>query len=321
MLFSSSLPLTLSCKAPKFHLVPLRPLVGLRPPSHFFIYSLSLPVLSKTQLQKAFSSCGCHERSDQSRSSQGYMAWCGWHEILIQRCITVFFLSIFLDLSSTASESALFLCSKVDSRSFWSVVVLNERISQKRRSHGRIEESNRIIILSLPTELRERPVLIIYSDSYMHVYLDWFSLLWYHCALKSASVENFFTLSLSLCIFILSCPKHNTRRRSLSMLVPRKEWPVSQLTGVYGMLRVSRNEWPDTQLTRAESMLRVPRNFVSPFTTVYLLSNFFDLSSGASELFQFIGSNVESGSYWFVIVQNWRIPPKMTIPLKNYQVE
>ena len=30
--------------------------------------------------------CGCHERSNQSRSSQGYMAWCGCHEILIPLC-------------------------------------------------------------------------------------------------------------------------------------------------------------------------------------------------------------------------------------------
>ena len=30
--------------------------------------------------------CGCHERSDQSRSPQGYMACCGCHEILIAIC-------------------------------------------------------------------------------------------------------------------------------------------------------------------------------------------------------------------------------------------
>ena len=30
--------------------------------------------------------CGWHERSDQSCSSQGYMAWCGCHEILIPLC-------------------------------------------------------------------------------------------------------------------------------------------------------------------------------------------------------------------------------------------
>ena len=30
--------------------------------------------------------CGCHERSDQSHSSQGYTAQCGCHEILIALC-------------------------------------------------------------------------------------------------------------------------------------------------------------------------------------------------------------------------------------------
>ena len=30
--------------------------------------------------------CGCHESSDQSRSSQGYMACCGCHEILTAIC-------------------------------------------------------------------------------------------------------------------------------------------------------------------------------------------------------------------------------------------
>ena len=139
------------------------------------------------------------------------MACCGCHEILIQRCITVFFLSIFVDLSSTASESSPFLCSKVDSRRFWSVVVLNARISQKRRSHGRIGESNRIIILSLPTELRERPVLIISSDSYIHVYLDWFSLLSFHCALKSAfGLRRRFLHSLTITSATLCDPVQNT---------------------------------------------------------------------------------------------------------------
>ena len=38
-----------------FPKVSLRPLVGLRPPSNFYIYSLSLPVLSKKQHQNVFS--------------------------------------------------------------------------------------------------------------------------------------------------------------------------------------------------------------------------------------------------------------------------
>ena len=49
LLISSSLFLSLTCAVPKFHLAPLRP------PSHFFIHFLSLPVLSKKQLQEAFS--------------------------------------------------------------------------------------------------------------------------------------------------------------------------------------------------------------------------------------------------------------------------
>ena len=45
----SSLHLCLSSSVAQFQLVPLRP------PSNFFIHSLSIPVLSETQLQKAFS--------------------------------------------------------------------------------------------------------------------------------------------------------------------------------------------------------------------------------------------------------------------------
>ena len=48
----SSLHLCLSYSVPKFHLVPLRPLVG---PPRISSFTLSLPVLSKTQLLVAFS--------------------------------------------------------------------------------------------------------------------------------------------------------------------------------------------------------------------------------------------------------------------------
>ena len=37
------------------------------------------------------------------------------------------------------------------------------------------------------------------------------------------------------------CPRHNCRRRSLSMRVSSKKWPVPQLTGVYSIVRVLRN--------------------------------------------------------------------------------
>ena len=82
----SSLHLCLSCSVAKFHLVPLRPLVGLRPPSNFFIHSLSTRSVQDTTPEGVLSSCGCHERSEQSRSSQGYIACCGCHEILIPLC-------------------------------------------------------------------------------------------------------------------------------------------------------------------------------------------------------------------------------------------
>ena len=81
-------------------LVPLRPLVGLRPK---FLHSLtppnyacciSLSVLSQTQLHEGIlSSCGC-SYSDTHYLNR-HMAWCGCHEILIQLCITVLFLSSF----------------------------------------------------------------------------------------------------------------------------------------------------------------------------------------------------------------------------------
>ena len=43
-----------------------------------------VPSYSDTHnLSRHIAWCGCHERSDQSRSSQGYMGWCGCHEIFI----------------------------------------------------------------------------------------------------------------------------------------------------------------------------------------------------------------------------------------------
>ena len=77
--------------------VPLRPLVGLRPSSNSFILSfcLTIPTVShsatveNTTPEGVLSQCGCHETSDQSHSSQRYMAWCGCHEILIPCSATV----------------------------------------------------------------------------------------------------------------------------------------------------------------------------------------------------------------------------------------
>ena len=53
--------------------------------------SLSMLVLSHSDthyFKGHMACCGCHERSDQSRSSQEYMPWCGCPEILIALCFS-----------------------------------------------------------------------------------------------------------------------------------------------------------------------------------------------------------------------------------------
>ena len=67
------------------------------PVSHSFLFILSFCLTMSTVYQSTavedttpdgviVSQCGCDERSEQSRSSQRYIAQCGCHEILIQRC-------------------------------------------------------------------------------------------------------------------------------------------------------------------------------------------------------------------------------------------
>ena len=122
-----------------------------------------------------------------------------------------------------------------------------------------------------------------------------------------------------------------------SVRVPRKEWPVPQLTGVYGMVRVPRKEWPVPQLTGVYGMVRSDQSRSSQgymawcgchersdqsrssqgymawcgcheiltrrSVTILLLSNSFDFPSGASEFSLLLYANVECDSYWFVVVQ------------------
>ena len=81
LLISSSLSLMLSSKVPVGFTVPFgRPSASLE-----FLYSLSLSTRSvqDTVPEGVLSLCWCHERSEQSRSSQGYRACCGCYEILI----------------------------------------------------------------------------------------------------------------------------------------------------------------------------------------------------------------------------------------------
>ena len=76
------------------------------------------------------------------------------------------------------------------------------------------------------------------------------------CGRPSASLEFLHSLippHYTCCISLCCSPRHNIRRRSLSMLVPRKKWTVPQLTGVYGMVRVPRNL--DSTLLLSRSLL------------------------------------------------------------------
>jgi hypothetical protein len=54
-------------------------------PSHY-AYRISLRSVQDTTPEGVLSSCGCHKTSNQSRSSQGYMAWRECHEILTTLC-------------------------------------------------------------------------------------------------------------------------------------------------------------------------------------------------------------------------------------------
>ena len=113
----------------------------------------------------------------------------------------------------------------------WSLLIRRrsklKNSSTKWQSPWRIIELKSKVILSLPTELIERSVLIIYSDSWItlhgHLCIP-VSLPPFHSALWSAfGLPRLpsFSHSTSLCLPFLSpfCPRHNSRRRSLFMRV------------------------------------------------------------------------------------------------------
>ena len=126
----------------------------------------------------------------------------------------------------------------------------------------RVEELNRIIILPLLIDSIERSVLSICDDSWVSCLFIFAPLSLFHHSPKpfgrpSASLDFGHSLTLSHYHYFISswlCPRHNSRRRSLSMLVPRKEWTVLQLKRVYGMMRVPRNL--DCTLIHLRSLLQ-----------------------------------------------------------------
>ena len=90
-------------------------------------------------------------------------------KLLMPCCTTVLFFCRISLICRQLRLNSLFLCSSVrmaESGCFW-FVAQNWKISpQNDHLLLRIEELNRKIILSLPTELIVRAVLIIYSDSW-----------------------------------------------------------------------------------------------------------------------------------------------------------
>ena len=119
----------------------------------------------------------------------------------------------------------------------------------KWQSSRRSVELNRRIVLSLPDDVICSKVVIICAHSLIYCLIICACSCLFHSTTApfgrpSAFFETSFILSFCLTITLhrsLFCPKHNSKRRSLSMLVPRKEWTVTQLTWVYGMVRVPRN--------------------------------------------------------------------------------
>ena len=81
-----------------------------------------------------------------------------------------------------------------------------------------------------------------------------------------SKISSFFhSTSLFLLYFSLFCQEHNSKMRSLSMLVLSHSDTHTLAQWVCGILRVPRKEWPVPQLTRIYGMVRVTQNRDSAF--------------------------------------------------------
>ena len=111
----------------------------------------------------------------------------------------------------------------------WSLLIRpqNRRIASENVSLLlKYAELYSAIILSLQDDIIFPFVLIACFDSWVFVFS---SVSRYVGSLGSTAL-----FGRSSAPFEMLRPKHNSRRRSLSMLVPRNKWPVPELTGVYG---------------------------------------------------------------------------------------
>ena len=170
----------------------------------------------------------------------------GYHAILIPCYITVDFLSIFFDFSSSAIEISLFLSTLVRRLN---LVAVNLSLKIRKLFHEMA-----ISLQNCRVKWQNSSVLVNWTNSALSFHYlvkllnNLTGLLFLHstapCGRPLAFVKFLHSLTLSqyhFCISVWPCPRHNTRSRSLQMLVPRKKWTVTQLTGVYDIVRVPRN--------------------------------------------------------------------------------
>ena len=110
-------------------------------------------------------------------------------------------------------------------RWLWLLFIRSSKLknsSTKWQSFWRVDDLNRAIILPLPTDLIERPVLGICDDSWiLPLIISPLVPLRPLVALRPALTSSIRSLHLTIPAASLSlfCPEHNTRRRSLLMLV------------------------------------------------------------------------------------------------------
>ena len=177
-----------------------------------------------------------HESETQKINSDEKKVRC--HKMLNFCCTTVQFLSNFFDVSWTASELSLFLCLEFDSGRVSFIVIHNSLILPQNEN--------------LLEELKSRT-----EESHFACKKTWFALQWwsfpqtlgyFFCSsvrrclsskvqlplwsafgLIRKFIHSVILLHYHSCISVWPCPKHNSRRRSFSMLVPRKKWTVPHL--------------------------------------------------------------------------------------------
>ena len=162
--------------------------------------------------------------------------WC--HEILILCFTTGLFLLIFFVFSSTRFEISLFSCTSVRGLT---LVVADSSFEIEEFLHKmaislkncRFKQQNHSFLANWPDSRSSSHNPLWFLENWP-VHLPWI-----YCAHWSTfGLRRISSFTLSLYPF---CSRHNSRRRSLSMLVPRKKWTVPQLTGVYSIVRVPRD--------------------------------------------------------------------------------